>query len=536
MRGQQKIARLRDRSYVALISVAVILCGACATGPSSQTKTGPQTLIVDQNFSYDDLDPALGALNTAIVVDKSVYDTLMTVNPRDLSKPYPSLATSFTVSPDAKTTTFQLRHGVKFASGNPFTSADVVWSLTRLNVVGLQSGLNLPMTGLTVSAPDPFTVVFTSDTPNPAVAMTMTISNAGILDSVLLQQHGGTDNAKDKAENFLNSGPVGGTGPYMIQFVDRTSQIVLKANPNYWGPKPVYSTVIFRNAPSATQAFDIQDGQAQIALDISAQAAASLNSSAVNVILAPTSDQLFIALNADPSVTKWGANQNFRDAVRYGLDYQGLVALAGNGAVQATGFIPNGFVGSLPLSDAPHRDLALAKADLAKAEQEVGATNPALNLNFATDFFVDGLSEAPFATKVQSDLKEVGITVNLAGATATIWDQRWSSGTTQMFMSSNLPDYPDPADYTGAYAVGGSDTGYAHWVPGMDPAIDALTTAALNAITTADRGAAYQALEMAMNNKAYFDWILQPGRALITAKSVHAAMNPFTLVDLGSVT
>jgi len=528
-------ATFRGRSFGAVISVA-ILCAGCTTSPSAQTSTGPKTLVVDEGFSYDDLDPVLGSLTTAIIVDKNVYDTLMTVNPNDLSKPYPSLATSYTVSPDALTTTFQLRHDVKFASGNPLTSADVVWSLTRLDTLGLQSGLLIPMTGLTVSAPDPYTVVFKSTKPNPAVAMSMTISNAGILDSVLMEQHGGTDSAKDKADNFLNSSSAG-SGPYMIQFVDRTSQIILKANPNYWGPKPAYSTVILRDAPPATQAFDIQDGQAQIALDISPDAAASLDLSKVNLVSRPTLDQFFIALNADPAVTKWGANQNFRDAVRYGLDYKGLVALAGKGAAQATGFIPNGVLGSIPLADAPQRDLARAQASLALAEQQVGSNNPTLDMNFATDWFVDGLGESPFAAKIQSDLKEVGIKVNLDGAPTAVWAARWPAGKVQMEMAANLADYPDPADFTTWMVGPGNDTDFgAHWVQGMDPNIDALSKTALDAVTTADRGAAFQALVKAMNDKAYFDWIYQPGRYLVTVKSVHATINPVTYVDFGLVT
>src|SRR5487761_364929 len=521
------------RPFVALLSIAVILCAACGGGQPAQTKSGNQTLIVDHAFQYDDLDPAVGGtVPTAIIVDKSIYDTLTTVNPKDLSKPYPSLATDFSVSPDAKTTTFHLRRGVKFASGNPLTSADVVWSLTRLDKFGSIGGQGWPMAGLTASAPDPFTVVITSAQPNPAVAMTMTIMNAGILDSVLVQAHGGTDNPKDKAENFLNSSSAG-SGPYMIQSVDRTSQIVLKANPNYWGPKPVYSTVILRNAPSATQRFDIQDGQAQVALDISSQDASTLNTSVVNVSSAPSSDQFYLVVNASPAVLPHADDQNFRDAVRYGLDYQGLVALAGKGAVPMTGFIPAGLLGSLPAADAPQRDVTRAKAALAT----VGAANPTITLEYATDSSLDGLTFAPFATKIQSDLKEVGITVNLKGEPHAIGDARFAAGKIQLYLAFNNADYPDVADFTNFdLVVPGGDAESDHWVQGMDPAIDAMTTTALAATTPTDRSAAYQALERAMNDKAYFDFILQPGRNLIEAKSVHATVNPFTYVDLGSVT
>ena len=522
--------RLRDRSLVTFSLIAVAVCGACGGQASPPKAGGNQTLVVDQNFAYDDLDPAIGSHQTAVLVDKCVYDTLLTIDPHDLSKPYPSLATSYTVSPDAKVFTFNLRHGVKFSSGNPLTSADVVWSLQRLAVSGLRSGQNYPMIGMTVAASDPYTVVLTSNVPNPAVPITMTISNAGILDSVLVQQNGGTTDAHDKAENFLNTSSAG-SGPYVVASVDRTGQIILKANPNYWGAKPVYSTVIVRNAPPATQRFDVQDGQAQVALDIPSQDAASLSSSKVNVTSAPTSDQFFLVVNARASVLSFGPNQNFRDAVKYGLDYKGLVALGGSGAAQMTGFIPDGLLGSLPISEAPQRDVARAKAALA----QLGVANPTVTLEFPTDRTWDGLSITPFATKIQSDLKEVGITVNLRGEPNTVLDDRWTSGKVELYLSANSADYPDAADFTGFQTIGGSDTTAGGWVAGMDPSIDALTATALAAASSADRNAAFQTLERAMNAKAYWTFLLQPGRTLVTAKSVHATVNPFDYVDLGSV-
>jgi peptide/nickel transport system substrate-binding protein len=528
--------RARHQLFVALASLSLVLVGACTTSESS-SKPGNRTLIVEENFNYDDLDPALGVYSTANIVNKSVYDTLTIVNPHDLSKPYPSLATAWTVSADAKTTTFQLRRGVKFASGNPLTSADVLWSLTRLSVVGIQSGQNYVMqdpggNDLAVTAPDPYTVLLTAQVPDPSVAMQMTMMNADILDSVLAQQHGGTNDSKNNAEDFLNTGSAG-SGPYVIQFVDRTSQIVLKANPNYWGAQPAYSTVILRNAPTPTQRFDVQDGQSQIAIDISAQDAASMSGSSVTVTSAPSADQLYLILNADPSVLPWAGDQNFRDAVRYALDYQGLVSLAGNGTVQGTGFIPNGILGSLPVSAAIKQDQALARADLAK----VRPANPSFTLEYPTDVSLDGRALAPFAAKVQSDLKDVGITVTLLGEPQAIWGARFQAGKVQSRLGYNNGDYPDPGAFVPINAVvPGSDPAQDNWVQGMDPALDALTAAALAATTTAERGSAYQALETAMNSKGYFDFILQPARTLVTAKSVHATVNPFTTVDFGLVT
>src|SRR5579872_3645813 len=124
------MSRVKIGRYVA---VAMALALSACAGQSTAADHTNQTLIVEQGFRVDDLDPAHGGAVTDALVDKSVYDTLLAANPRDLTKPYPQLATSYTESSDAKTFTFKLRHGVKFASGNPMTSADVVYSINRVN-------------------------------------------------------------------------------------------------------------------------------------------------------------------------------------------------------------------------------------------------------------------------------------------------------------------------------------------------------------------------------------------------------------------
>ena len=62
------------------------------------------------------------------------YNTLLRVDPNDKTgtKPYPSLAESWTVSPDSKIYTFKLRKGVKFHDGSEMTSEDVKASYDKI--------------------------------------------------------------------------------------------------------------------------------------------------------------------------------------------------------------------------------------------------------------------------------------------------------------------------------------------------------------------------------------------------------------------
>ena len=83
----------------------------------------------------------------------------------------PMLADSWDISPDGKSYTFHLRHGVLFHNGAPVTSAEVKWSFEFLmkrssgfecrSVFDGSRGVKV----LAVTTPDPYTVVFELDRP-----------------------------------------------------------------------------------------------------------------------------------------------------------------------------------------------------------------------------------------------------------------------------------------------------------------------------------------------------------------------------------
>ena len=62
------------------------------------------------------------------------YNTLLRVDPNDKTgtKPYPSVAESWTVSSDSKTYTFKIRRGVKFHDGSELTARDVKASYDKI--------------------------------------------------------------------------------------------------------------------------------------------------------------------------------------------------------------------------------------------------------------------------------------------------------------------------------------------------------------------------------------------------------------------
>ena len=91
----------------------------------------------------------------------------------------PDLATSWDVSEDGLTVTFHLREGVKWHDGEPFTSADVKWSLEKIAAEGYSSTSLANMTAC--DTPDDNTVVLTLAQPDSSLIYNLAYYGMSIL-------------------------------------------------------------------------------------------------------------------------------------------------------------------------------------------------------------------------------------------------------------------------------------------------------------------------------------------------------------------
>lgn len=509
-----------------------VLVAACSTGGGGGA-TQSRTLVVDKSFDLKTADPQREFEVSGGIIVHALYDTLLTFKGGDVTHPQPWLATSYTASADAKTYTFKLRKDVKFSDGTPLTSADVVFSFNRLiNIKGNPSFL---LAGVTPSAPDPYTVVLTSKDPNPAIPFIVPNPALGIVNSKVVKAHGGTDqpgaDKSDQAEQFLNSTSAG-SGPYTLKSFSTSSQVVLQANPGYWGPKPYFQTVVVRNVQAPTQLIDIQRGTDEVALDLSPDQASQLQSnSKLRVQEVPSPNVFFLFANENPQVSAVTPNRHFQNAVRYGVDYEGMVKLAGAGAVQAAGVIPNTFLGALPASAAVHRDLARAKAELAAS----GISNPTVNLGFPSDFTLNGLNFGTLAQKVKADLAEVGITVNLTGSPIATALADYRAGKEQMGLWLWGPDYPDPNDYL-VFLPGQLVGLRAGWTAGADPSLEELGRRAGSTVDDNTRAQLFQQIQTQLNQEGPFFPLLQPGQVTVASANLTGTdFNPSLWLDVRSV-
>ncbi|MFP3390514.1 ABC transporter substrate-binding protein [Brevibacillus sp. SIMBA_040] len=136
------------------------------------------------------------------------------------------LATGYEVSPDGLTWTVTLRNDVKFSDGHPLTAEDVVYTYQT----AAKSGSVLDVTVMkSVEALDDHTVKFTLN--HPQSTFVSILVSTGIVPK---HAHGADYSKK----------PIG-SGPFQLVQWDVGQQMIVEANPEYYGPKSAFKKLTF---------------------------------------------------------------------------------------------------------------------------------------------------------------------------------------------------------------------------------------------------------------------------------------------------
>ena len=439
----------RRRASLALAAAAALTLAGCTAGSAggsggnggaSSGEDGPTTggtLTVANSFVVKSLDPAQVYEATGAMAVHAMYDTLVTFEGSDVSEPKPLLAESWESNADATEFTFTLRDGVTFSDGSELTAEDVVFSLNRL--VNLKGSPSVTVQGFSASSPEEGVVVVSTETPNPNVPTILAMPATGIVNSEVAQENGATDGPDaaeaDSATTFLD-GESAGSGPYVLDSFDPASEIVLTANPEYWGEAPAYDRVVIQNVEAQNQKMSVERaGKDYVALDLSGRMLDDLDDS---LQVSSTQDTFyFLTLHQDPEVSEVTSNLEFVRALRASIDYEGLAALFGSEARPAAGMVPTAFAGALPASDSKSQDLDAAAKHLAAS----GIADPSVTLMFPAMTY-RGVDLATIATKVQNDAAQAGITVQLDPQPIASFLDAQSAGKVPFRFSPQSLNYP----------------------------------------------------------------------------------------------
>jgi peptide/nickel transport system substrate-binding protein len=227
----------RDLLKTAGVAGAAALLPATLPVSAQAQTTAKRELVVAQGGDISKFDPHFSTSSNDIRISFNLFDNLASRHPD--GKLHPALATEWKMT-NPTTWTFKLRPGVKWHNGDPFSSADVKYSLERTWDPNVKTRVSTVLTTIDrVEAPDPNTVVMTTKKPDPLLAARLAFYGGQIVPKKYLESVGG---------DTFNAKPVG-TGPVKFVSWTKDDRIVLEANPDYFGGKPDFDRMIVRAIP-----------------------------------------------------------------------------------------------------------------------------------------------------------------------------------------------------------------------------------------------------------------------------------------------
>ncbi len=415
---------------VALLSGALLLaaCGSSSAAASTAPATtaavigDPTSHVLNLAFTADTQppDPDVFYAGQGLAITTSVYQGLVQYQQDPVTytgnlsfqpsttraKIVPDLATSWTESPNGLTYTFNLRHGVTFHDGTPFTSAAVAASFARRTAVN-QGPAYMVSDVASVDTSNPYVAVIHLKQPVSAFMDYLASAYGPKMESpTALAAHAG----KDNAQTWLTTHDVG-TGPYYISSVTPGQEYVLSAYPKYWGPQPYYTTVNIRIIPSiSTQELEFEQGKLTMLLHgLSTSAISSLRSNpSFRVYAVPTLETPMLWVNPN---SKLLSSLAVRQALAKAINRSEIVKFIYPGrASVATQIYP---VGELPSNTAvdnpPYDPTALTKA--------LGSQGS--NTNLVLGYDAPSPSDAQMANLIQTELAAAGLHVTVRSYTST---------------------------------------------------------------------------------------------------------------------
>jgi peptide/nickel transport system substrate-binding protein len=377
--------------FFCLAVFSVLALAGCSSSRASQDARTVNFLI---ESTPTNLDPRIGTDAQSEHIDYLLFDSLLQRDAKlDLA---PDLAESWEM-PDARTYVFHLRHGVKFSSGQPLTSADVKFTFESI----LSGAIKTPKRGAfelvdSITTPDPWTVIFHLRQPYASFPLNLTRQAAGVV-----PQNAGPD---------FSQHPVG-TGPFRFVSLSPDEDVIVERNPDYFGGAPALGRIRFRIVPDAlVRALELRKGTGDIAdnsLTPDMDAALERDPN-IAITRAPGSELAYIAFNCRDAILK---HRRVRQALAYATDRATLIHYLLRGeAREAASLLPPShwaYDANVPQYD---YDPARANALLDAAGYPRGPDGIRFHLQLKTS-----TEEATrlYATALQDQWSKIGVTLEL---------------------------------------------------------------------------------------------------------------------------
>jgi len=467
--------------------LAVALCVAALSGCSAPAPTKPatSTSAVADTFTYAQgadprgLDPALVDDGESSKIIVNIYEGLLKYAP-DSTKVEPSLAETWTVSPDGLSYTFKLKQGVKFHDGTDFNADAVKFNIDRQLPPKVTPDMSYASfvygSVKDVVVVDPYTVTINLTQKNTAFLANLAMSLAAPIVS---------PKALTDGNNSVMEHPVG-TGPYKFVKWNKGENVVLVANDAYWGEKAKTKNVVFRIiADNSARVLALNNGEVDMIDGIDATVVDKITSGGDKLYQAPGMNVNYMAYNTTTAMFK---NAAARKAVSEAINVDELVKSLYQGySEKATTILPTFVPGYDPSVQQVGYDPAAAKAGLAAA----GITKIHM-IAYSNPRPYNAATGVALATAIQGYLQKVGVQCTIDSYDWTTYKAKVKEGNYDIAFYGWIGDNGDPDNFLNLLADKDPSMNIARW---QDPVYIGMIKKALETPNGPERDAQYGAME-----------------------------------------
>ena len=354
---------MKFAKYLCAAAAALAVGATLVADPASafEHRGDKKILVLVGREQVQIMDPSIKYDAKTRLMQQAMYDGLAKYvgNPPVIT---PWLATSWDVSDDGLTYTFHLADKAKFHNGDPVTAAAVKWSFERTLKLGKGPSwmLNEVLTPDNIKVIDDKTLSMTLSRPyapfvsfipwwyimNPKVVMANEVDG-------------------DMGTKWMLSNEAG-SGPFKLTRHEQGNLYELERVEDYWKPfnGPLGGVIYKIVRETSVQRSMLLKGDTDFALDLSPdEFEQARRMKGVVTSTEPALTAFGLKFNTKG---KYTANRDLRKALAYAFDYEALEAIYnGRARLQSSPFTDS-IKGHIKVPGMPRRDVAMAKAHLAK--------------------------------------------------------------------------------------------------------------------------------------------------------------------------
>jgi peptide/nickel transport system substrate-binding protein len=441
-------------------------------GADDAAPTGHVRFLSAENF-WADWEPYQAFALSQWRLNKQVYDYLLDFPNGDLTQPEEMLATSWE-QVDDRTWEFELREGVQFHDGTPFTAEDVKASIERASgATEAEVALSLFWVPATVEVVDEHRVRLSTEQPYGALF--------GSLFGTPIVSHQDLEGSEEQLREQPN-----GTGPFRL-VENAPTRKVMEANTDYWGGAPNIERMTWEFVQDPQTRLDaLRTGQAQ-AIDRVPPEHRPIIEGDGNLEITSVTGIENVGLFVRPGRSElWDGNQQFREAVAWSIDRQAIVEeLLGGETRLADSFLPS--EGLYHQTQSPEYTLDVDRARQLLEEAGVPDGGAEFELWIATGFLPRAreIGEAIADTMRQVGLNPRIVTSDVSG----LIDDVFSEGGSGLMYHLSWSSSGDPHHALAPLIQTGGI-----WSP-SDEEVDRLLQAGAETTDEGEREAAYSELQ-----------------------------------------